>query len=146
MFGLGAAIVILGFVFLGMEAAATANAVSRPDNAVIYALFMGGSVLNGAPTAIPTAALLGVSGWALSRSRLLSGLAVWLSGVISILVLLTVPALYGGDNLGGIYIADGLVADVLVFLLLYVWTLAVSIAILRKPEAGTSEEPVVVSS
>ncbi len=145
VFGLGAAISILGLVFLGMEAAATANAVSRPDNAVIYALFMGGSVLNGAPTAIAIAALLGVSGWALSRSHLLSSWAVWLSWVTSILVLLTVPALYRGDDMLGFYSADGLVADVLALLPLYVWTLAVSIAILRKPAAGKSEEPVVVS-
>lgn len=136
VFGLGAATAIIGFVCVGMEAAATANAVSRPDNAVIYALYMGGSVLDGAPLAIPIAALLGASGWALSRSHLLSSWAVWLSGVTSILVLLTVPALYGGDKLGGIYSADGLVAEVLALLPLYVWSLAVSIAILRKPAAG----------
>lgn len=145
VFGLGAAVAIIGFVCLGMEAAATANAVSRPDNAAIYALFMGGSVLDGAPTAIPIAALLGVSGWVLFRSHLLSGWAVWLSWITSILVLLSVPLLYRGDDLGGIYSADGLVAEVLALLPLYVWTLAVSIAILRKPAAGTSEEPVVVS-
>ncbi len=132
VFGLGAASVILGFVCLGLEAAATANAVSRPDNAVIYALFMGGSVLDGAPTGVAIAAFLGVSGWALSRSRLLPSWAVWLSGVTSILVLVTVPALYGGDKLNGIYSADGLVADLLALLPLYVWALVVSIAIFRR--------------
>jgi hypothetical protein len=136
VFGLGAATAIIGFVCLGMQAAATANAVSRPDNAAIYALFMGGSVLDGAPIAIPIAAFLGASGWALSRSRLLSSWAVWLSWVTMILVLVSVPALYRGDDLNGIYSADGLVAEVLALLPLYVWTLAVSIAILRKPAAG----------
>jgi hypothetical protein len=145
VFGSGAAISIIGLVCLGMQAAATANAISRPDNAVIYALFMGGSVLDGAPIAIAIAAMLGVSGWALSRSHLLPGWAVWLSGVTSILVLASVPLLYRGDDLSGIYSADGLVAEVLALLPLYVWTLAVSIAILRKPVAGTAEEPVVVS-
>jgi hypothetical protein len=145
MFGLGAATVIIGFVCIGLQAAATANAASRPDKAVIYALFMGGSVLDGAPSAIPVVALLVVSGWALSRSRLFSRWAVWLSWVISILVLVSVPTLYGGDSLGGIYSADGLVAEVLAFLPLYVWTLVVSIAILRRPAAGTSVEPVIVS-
>ena len=136
VFGLGAAISILGLVFLGMEAAATANAVSRPDNAVIYAMYMGGSVLDGAPVAIPIVALLGVSGWALFRSRLLSSWVVWLSWITSVLVLVSVPALYGGDHLSGIYSADGLVAEVLAFLPLYVWSLAVSIAIFRKPATG----------
>jgi hypothetical protein len=145
VFGLGAATVILGFVFIGMEAAATANAVSHPDNAVIYALYMGGSVLDGAPVAIAIVALLGVSGWVLFRSRLLSSWAVWLSSVTAILVLASVPALYGGDELSGIYSADGLVAEVLAFVPLYVWSLAVSIAILRKPAAGKPEEPVLVS-
>jgi hypothetical protein len=136
VFGLGAAVCILGLVFLGMEAAATANAVSRPDNAVIYALFMGGSALNGAPTAVPAAALLGASGWALSRSHLLSRWAVWLSWVAAILALASVRALYGGDDLGGITSADGLVADILWYLPLYIWSFAVSIALLRKPVAG----------
>ncbi len=136
VFGLGAATAIIGFVCVGMEAAATANAVSHSDNTVIYALYMGGSVLDGAPLAIPIAALLGASGWALSRSRLLSGWTVWLSVVTSILVLVSVSALYGGDHLNGIYSADGLVAEVLALLPLYVWSLAVSIAILRKPAAG----------
>lgn len=145
VFGLGAATVIIGFVCIGLQAAATANAVSRPDNAVIYALFMGGSVLDGAPSAISVVALLVVSGWALSRSRLLSRWAVWLSWVTAILVLAGVPTLYGGDHLNGIYSADGLVAEVLTFLPLYVWALAASIAILRRPATGTSVEPVVVS-
>jgi hypothetical protein len=136
VFGLGAATVILGFVFIGMEAAATANAVSHPDNAVIYAMYMGGSVLDGAPVAIPIVALLGVSGWTLFRSRLLSSWVVWLSWITSVLVLVSVPALYGGDHLSEIYSADGLVAEVLAFVPLYVWSLAVSIAIFRKPAAG----------
>jgi hypothetical protein len=136
VFGLGAAIVILGFVFVGMEAAATANAVSHPENAVIYAMYMGGSVLDGAPVAIPIVALLGVSGWVLFRSRLLSSWVVWLSWITAVLVLVSVPALYGGDQLSGIYSADGLVAEVLAFVPLYVWSLAVSIAIFRKPATG----------
>lgn len=145
MFGLGAAILVLGLIFLGMEAAAAANAVSHSDNSAMYALFMGGSVLNGAPTAVTVAAFLAVSGWALFRSRLLSSWALWLSWVISIVVVATLPALYQGDDVNGIYSADGLVADVLVFLPLYVWTLAVSIAIFRKPigraSLETSERP-----
>jgi hypothetical protein len=133
VFGLGAAFVIVGFASLGLEAAAAANALSRPDNVVIYALFMGGSILDGVPTAIPVAAVLAVAGWALWRSRLLGRWAVWLSWITALLVVATFPALYGGDDLGGTYSADGLVVEVLVFLPLYVWTLAVSIAILRKP-------------
>jgi len=133
VFGLGAAIAILAFVFLGLEAAATANALSRPDNAVIYALFMGGSVLDGVPVAVLVAAVLAVAGWALWRSRLLSSWTVWLSWITALLVVATLPAHYGGDDLGGIYSADGLVVEVLAFLPLYVWTFAVSIAILRTP-------------
>lgn len=135
MFGLGAAAVILGFVYLGLQAAATANAVSRPDPAVIYALFMGGSVLDGVPADTTVVAFLAVSGWALSRSRLLPSWAVWLSWGAAILTLVALPTLYGGDDLGGITSADGLVAEVLAFLPLYVWTLAVSIAIIRRPVA-----------
>jgi hypothetical protein len=135
VFGLGAAIAVLAFVFLGLEAAATAHALNRPDNhpdnAVIYALFMGGSVLDGVPVAVLVAALLAVAGWALSRSRLLPRWTVWLSWITALLVVATFPALYGGDDLGGIYSADGLVVEVLAFLPLYIWTFAVSIAILR---------------
>ena len=80
--------------------------------------------------------MLGVSGWVLFRSRLLSSWVVWLSWITAVLVLVSIPALYGGDHLSGIYSADGLVAEVLALLPLYVWTLAVSIAILRKPAAG----------
>jgi hypothetical protein len=36
----------------------------------------------------------------------------------------------------GITSADGLVADLLWYLPLYIWSLAVSIALLRKPVAG----------
>lgn len=135
VFGLGAAVLVQGFIFLGMEAAATANALTRPDNSVIYGLFMGGSVLDGAPVAVTIAALLGLSGWALFRSRLLSSWAAWLSWVTAIMVVATVPLLYQGDDLKAIYSADGLVAEVLAFAPLYVWALAVSIAILRKPAA-----------
>jgi hypothetical protein len=135
IFGLGVATLAQFFIFMGMEAAATANALTRPDNSVIYGLFMGGSVLDGAPVAVTIAAFLGLSGWALYRSRFLSRWAGWLSWVMAIVVVATLPALYQGDYLAGIYSADGLVADVLVFVPLYVWTLAVSIAIVRKAPA-----------
>lgn len=138
IFGLGAALLAQSFIFLGMEAAATANALTRPDNSVIYGLFMGGSVLDGAPVAVTIAALLGLSGWALYRSRLLSSWAAWLSWVTAIVVAATVPLLYQGDDLKAIYSADGLVAEVLAFVPLYVWTLAVSIAVIRKAPAVQS--------
>jgi hypothetical protein len=38
--------------------------------------------------------------------------------------------------LSGTYSADGLVTNVLVFLPVYVWTLAVSIAVVRKAQAA----------
>lgn len=133
VFGFGVAIMVLSWVYLGLEAAATANALTRPDNTVIYALFMGGSVLDGAPTAAPAAFLLGISGWALARSRLLSRWAVWLSWIAALIVVASLPTLYGGDNLAGDFSADGLVAYVLLFVPLYVWTVALSIAIFRKP-------------
>ena len=132
IFGLGAATMTQAFVFMGMEAAATANALTRPDNSVIYGMFVGASVLDGAPVAITIVALLVVSGWALYRSRLLSNWAAWLGWAAAIVVAVTLPALYQGDDLQGIYSADGLVADVLAFLPLYIWTLAVSIAVFRK--------------
>ncbi len=61
---------------------------------------------------------------------------VWLSWITAALVLVSIPAIYGGDHLSGIYSADGLVAEVLAFVPLYVWSLAVSIAIFRKPVTG----------
>lgn len=94
--------------------------------------------LCGAPVAVTTAAMLGISGWALHRSRLLSSWAARLSWVMAIVVVATLHALYQGDDLKGIYSADGLVADVLAFVPLFVWTLAVSIAVLRKAPAVQS--------
>jgi hypothetical protein len=44
----------------------------------------------------------------------------------------TLPALYQGDDLSGIYSADGLVPEVLAFVPLYVWTIALSTGILRR--------------
>ena len=55
---------------------------------------------------------------------------------VAALVLVSIPAIYGGDHLSEIYSADGLVAEVLAFVPLYVWSLAVSIAIFRRPAAG----------
>jgi hypothetical protein len=51
--------------------------------------------------------------------------------VAAILILITAPALYGGDNASAFYTANGIVT-LLALLPLYIWTLAVSIAILRK--------------
>ncbi len=138
IFGLGVATMTQGFIFIGMEAAAAANALTRPDNSVIYGMWMGGSVLDGAPVAVTIVGLLGVSGWALYRGRLLSRWAAWLSWAAAIVVAATVPLLYKGDDLQASFSADGLVADVLAFLPLYVWALAVSIAIfLKRPSSST---------
>jgi hypothetical protein len=136
VFGLGAAALILGFGYLGLQAAATANAVSLPDHAVIYALFMGGSVLDGVPADTTVVAFLAVAGWALSRSRLLPRWTEWLSWGAALLTLVALPTLYGGDDLGSYTSADGLVAEVLALVPLYIWSLAVSIAILRKLAAA----------
>jgi hypothetical protein len=94
-------------------------------------MFVTSSVIGGAPSAIALAFSLGISGSALSKSAILPRWTVWLSWVASILVLLTVPALYGGDNASAFYTANGIVT-LLALLPLYVWTLAISIAILRK--------------
>lgn len=139
VFGLGAATLILGFVMIGMEAAGTANAFTRPDNAVAYSMYMGGSVLDGAPTAVTVVAFIGVAGWALSQTRMLGGWTVWLSAIIAVIVGATIPALYQGDELSGTFSADGLVAEVLVFIPMYVWSSAISIAILRKALAPRHE-------
>jgi hypothetical protein len=51
--------------------------------------------------------------------------------VAAVVVLITVPAVYGGDNAGAFYTANGIVT-IVALLPLYAWTLAISIAILRK--------------
>jgi hypothetical protein len=131
VFGLGAAGTILAFVSLGVLAAATANAAGTPDVPAVHAMFVTSSVIGGAPSAIALAFSLGISGSALSKSAILPRWTARLSWVASILVLLTVPALYGGDNASAFYTANGIVT-LLALLPLYVWTLAISIAILRK--------------
>lgn len=131
VFGLGAAAAILPFVGLGIAAAAAANAAGSPDAPAIHAMFVASGVLGGAPSAIALVFFLGVSGFALSTSAILPRWTVWLSWVAAVLVLVTVPALYGGDNAGAFYTADGFVT-ILAPVPFYVWTLAVSIAILRK--------------
>jgi hypothetical protein len=116
VFGLGAAVMTQGFIFIGMEAAAAANALTRPDNSVIYSMYMGGSILDGTPVAATIVCLLGLAGWAIYRSRLLPAWAAWLSWIMAAVTAATLPALYQGDDLSGIYSADGLVPEVLAFL------------------------------
>jgi hypothetical protein len=133
VFGLGTTIAIVGFVSLGMLAAAAANASGTPDVAAVHAMFVASGVLGGAPIAIALAFFLAVSGLALSKSAILPPWTVWLSWVAAVVVLITVPALYGGDNAGAFYTANGIVT-IVALLPLYVWTLAISIAIVRKAE------------
>jgi hypothetical protein len=130
-FGLGATGTILGFVSLGILGAAVANAGGTPDVPAVHAMFVASGVIGGAPSAVALAFFLGVSGSALSKSAILPRWTVWLSWVAAILILITAPALYGGDNASAFYTANGIVT-LLALLPLYVWTLAVSIAILRK--------------
>jgi hypothetical protein len=130
-FGLGATGAILAFVGLGIVAAATANATGTPDAPAVHAMFVASGVIGGAPSAIALGFFLAVSGSALSKSAILPRWTAWLSWVAAVLVLVTAPAVYGGDNAGAFYTADGLVT-ILATLPFYVWTLAVSIAILRK--------------
>jgi membrane-associated protease RseP (regulator of RpoE activity) len=94
-------------------------------------MFVASGVIGGAPSAVALAFFVGVSGSALSKSAILPRWTVWLSWVAAILILITAPALYGGDNASAFYTANGIVT-LLALLPLYVWTLAVSIAILRK--------------
>jgi hypothetical protein len=131
VFGLGATGAILGFVSLGILAAATANASGTPDVPAVHAMFVASGVLGGAPSAIGLAFFLGVSGLALSKSAILPPWTVWLTWVAAVVVLITAPALYGGDNADAFYTANGIVT-IVALLPLYVWTLAISIAILRK--------------
>jgi hypothetical protein len=131
VFGLGSTIAIVGFVSLGMLAAAAANASGTPDVAAVHAMFVASGVLGGAPIAIALAFFLAVSGLALSKSAILPPWTVWLSWVAAVVVLITVPAVYGGDNAGAFYTANGIVT-IVALLPLYAWTLAISIAILRK--------------
>jgi hypothetical protein len=119
------------FVSLGILGAATANAAGTPDVPAVHAMFVASGVIGGAPSAVALAFFLGVSGSALSKSAILPRWTVWLSWGASILILITAPALYGGDNASAFYTANGIVT-LLALLPLYVWTFAVSIAILRK--------------
>jgi hypothetical protein len=131
VFGLGATGNILGYVSLGILAAAAVNAAGTPDAPAVHAMFVAAGVIGGAPSAIALGLFLGVSGSALSTSAILPRWTVWISWVAAVLVLATAPALYGGDNASAFYTANGFVT-LLALLPLYVWTTAVSIAILRK--------------
>jgi hypothetical protein len=124
VFGLGATAAILAIVGLGILAAATANATGTPDAPAVHAMFVASGVIGGAPSAIALGFFLGVSGWALSKSAILPRWTVWLSWVAAVLVVVTAPALYGGDNAGAFYTADGFVT-ILAGVPLYVWTLVV---------------------
>lgn len=132
MFGMAVAFLVLAFVCMGLQAAATANAFTRPDNSVIYGMFMGASILDGAPSALAAAGILGLSGWALYRGRLLSTWTAWLSWASAIVMAATLPLLYRGDDLQATFSADGLVTQVLVFVPLCIWAVALSIALVRR--------------
>ena len=129
-FGLGIITLVMGYAAYATIGAAAADASSRADPGTARTLYILAGVLGGATTAMPVAFFLAVTGWALARTALLGRWAVWLSEIAAILVLATVPAIYGGDDASAFYSATGIVT-VLALLPLYAWTLAISIGILR---------------
>src|SRR5258708_20190321 len=77
VFGFGSTIAILGFVSLGLLAAAAANARGTPDVPAVHAMFLASGVLGGAPIALAPAFFL-IAPWvSLPKSPILPPPSRW---------------------------------------------------------------------
>lgn len=131
VFGIGAAGAVEAFISIGILLAATADAAGSTDPGTVRTLYETSAILGGAPSAIPLIFYLGAAGAALKATRVLPTWSAWTAWIAALIVVLTVPAMYGGNDASGFYTADGVVT-VLTPLPLLLWTLATAIAVPRR--------------
>jgi hypothetical protein len=129
------AIIVMGFVALGLALAAIAMAASNhADGALVRALFEIGGVIGGAPTLVPVAFYLGAAGSVGATTRILPRWLASVAWIGSVLVLIAALSAYGGLDPAAFWSANGIVT-ILALLPLYVWTLGASVAFVRQKES-----------
>jgi hypothetical protein len=131
IFGIGLVSAAEAFISIGILFAAVADASGNTDPTTVRTLYETSAILGGAPSAIPLAFYLGAVGVALRATRVLPGWTGWTAWIGALIVVLTLPAMYGGNDASQFYTADGVVT-VFTPLPLLLWTLATAIAVVRR--------------
>jgi hypothetical protein len=133
MFGTGLVLVAITLVADSMEGGATLDTVAgRADPTAIRALTEGYLLLFGSIGCILFALLSAASGYATLVTSMLPRWTGWLSSAVALLNLAAIPSLYGGTDATSFYTAAGWGVAVIATFPRLIWTLIVSIFLLRK--------------
>jgi len=146
VFGLGMVIVAETYVDFALIGAAVADGSGRSNPTTVRTLVAAATYLANTPFTLPLLFFLAAVGYAVWQSRVLSRWLAWVAWIGALLIALTLPSIYGGNDASGFYTADGLVGF-LALLPLYVWTVCASIVALRAspkkglPPVGMEQNP-----
>jgi hypothetical protein len=132
VFGLGISIVAGAYIDFALIGAAVADGSGSSSPATVRTLAEASAYLANTPFTIQLLSFLAIAGYAIWHTRVLSRWLAWVSWIGALLVALTVPSIYGGNDTIGVYTADGLVGF-LSLVPLYVWSVCVAIVALRTP-------------
>jgi uncharacterized membrane protein (DUF485 family) len=128
----GVAVIVLGYVAIGLALADIAIAAStHADAALVRALFEASGTMAGAPTLVPVAFYLGAAGSVGARTGILPRWLALVGWIGSVLILIAGFSAYGVSDPAVFWSANGIVT-ILALLPLYVWTLGASVAFLRR--------------
>lgn len=132
MFGTGLVLVAVTLVADSLEGGTALDTVAgRADPTAIRALTEGYLLLFGSIGCILFALLSAASGYATLVTSVLPRWTGWLSYAVAILNLAAIPSLYGGTDAAGFYTAAGWGVAVIATFPWLIWTLIVSILLLR---------------
>ena len=129
-FGVGISIMAGAYVDFALIGAAVADGSSTTNALTVRTLAEASAYLANTPFTIQLVLFLAVAGYAVWQTRVLSHWLAWVAWIGAVLVALTVPSIYGGNDTSGFYSADGLVGF-LALVPLYVWTVCVAVVALR---------------
>jgi hypothetical protein len=135
----GTSLLYAGFVLLGAahEAGVAFNAPGVLDPTIDGPLADANILVHGSIKRMLTAVMLFVAGSAVLRTRMIPrwlGFAAW---AIALVNLAFVPSIYFGKDPTAFYSAIGWGNTALVGSLIIYWIIAVAIALLRRPNAGS---------
>ncbi len=132
IFGIGIALAVEAIISIGLIQVAAIDAAGKSDPTAVRVLYEASATLAGAPTTITALFFLAVAAYAIGRTGVLPR-SVQLVGWIGVVVIaVTIPAAYGGNDPNGFYTANGLV-QIIATVMYYVWLLVASVAALRTP-------------
>jgi len=129
-FAVGVSSVAGAYIDFALIGAAVADGSATSSPSTVRTLAEASAYLANTPFSIQLVLFLGVTGYAIWLTRVLSRWLAWVAWIGAGLVALTVPSIYGGNDTAGFYTADGLVGF-LALVPLYVWTVCVAVVALR---------------